>query len=84
MSCRCDLDESRSPDQKAQKKKLKVIAKQIFHYSKQKDRLSLSPPVIALELNYCQIFVMPFLLEHTLRRLSLSPLAQRRLAQAGC
>ena len=62
------------------KKNTKVIAKQIFDYSKQKDRLSLSPPVIALELNYCQIFVMPFLLEHILRRLSLSPLAQRRLA----
>ena len=67
------------PTTKHTKKKPKVIAKQIFHYSK-KGRLSLSPPVIALELNYCQIFVMPFLLEHILRRLSLSPLAQRRLA----
>ena len=61
-----------------------MIAKQTLHYSKQKDRLSLSPPVIALELKYCQMFVMPFLPEHTLRRLSLSPLAQRRLAQVGC
>ena len=84
MSCRCDLDESRSPDQKAQKKKPKVIAKQIFHDSQQKDRLSLSPPVIALELNYCQIFVMPFLLEHILRRLSLSPRAQRLVGKVVC
>ena len=56
-----------------------MIAKETLNHSKQKDRLSLSPPVIALELKYCQMFVTQFLPEHTLRRLSLSPLAQRRL-----